>query len=247
MYLPAAAILKSLARDSQTSRTRDAKDGEETIFDMVGRGKSQFVNLKQGIIDEDQHEEIFYSEADAPEDMVLFPDEHLGGNALFEPEVSAVEKMVGKVPNFLRFAQDLDTDEETEPSDVEEESANLIAPEEGFNDGHELAIRGKARDPKSSRSDTGSSRVEDSESESEDERFEYESSAEDDPNSADYDISRLKGISSEDKADLAVLNGWQCPQRWGEGEAKDEFMTFLDREKSIGKHLDEQHLGNVSD
>lgn len=76
LYRPAAPILKTLTRDPETFRTRDAMEGEETIRDMIQRGKSHFIDTERQVVAENQHEDLFYNEADGLEDMVLFPEEH---------------------------------------------------------------------------------------------------------------------------------------------------------------------------
>ncbi|KAL8954154.1 MAG: hypothetical protein Q9222_000038 [Ikaeria aurantiellina] len=120
-YEPAAYILKTLARGSGTSRTRNAKEGEETLWDELQRGKSQFIDMDRQAVSEDQHEDLFYNEADALEDTILFPEEHGKTQSLFKPSANAVNELENSRPNWWRFINDLDTDEETDPSDEDDE------------------------------------------------------------------------------------------------------------------------------
>ena len=147
MYVPAAPILKSLARETETFRTRDAREGEETIWDTIMRGKSHFIDMDRQAMSDDQYEDIFYSEADVLEDLVLFPDENSGENALFKPGKSAVEKLVGNVASLKRFICDLDTDEDTDSSDAEEVNNHLEAHRTGGGESHDLALRRRTKSP----------------------------------------------------------------------------------------------------
>lgn len=237
MYKQAAPIMKTIHRDPDTFRPRDAKAGEKTLWDLVQRSKSQFIDTKTQSVAEDQLEYLFYSEADALEDYILFPDEHLEGDIVYRPHVNALEKLAGKAPNMLRFIQDLDTDEETDSSDDDEELSDdddecdhLIA-----NNGEDLkahfeAIMDRSHDTTSSDDDTLES---DKSSQSE---------GEDGSKYKDSDVaSLLMGANGDDKKDLAVLKGWNHPGLWERRlelrmDPKAEFMTFLDREKSKCAH-----------
>ena len=141
MWKPAASILKSLARDPETSRTRDAKEGEETLWDLIQRSKSHFIDTKTQTIAEDQHEDIFYSEADALEDCILFPVDNQE-SALFKPNSNAIDKLLGKVPNMMRFIQDLDTDEEASSSDEDDDVRDLTTDGQGFQSHQSVRIFG---------------------------------------------------------------------------------------------------------
>ena len=238
MYARAAPILKSLAREPETFRTRDAREGEETILDTIMRGKPQWMDMARQTVAEKRHDEIFYNEADALEDLVLFPEEQSGGSALFKPSKSAVEKLVGRVPNFFRFVYDLDTDDETSSSESDEEDNSLRNNETSEGEGHELAIRTKPQSPATS--DDGAQKTEES-SESEDDggqTCEDDSGTEGDSDSTDSALKKfLEEVAPEDRQDLASMDGWKCPKRWGTGDPQAEFMTFMDREKSRCKYL----------
>lgn len=233
MYKQAAPIMKTIHRDPDTFRPRDAKAGEETLWDLVQRSKSQFIDTETQTVAEDQLEYLFYSEADALEDYILFPDEHLEGDTVYRPHANALEKLARKGPNMLRFIQDLDTDEETdssgdenELSDDDDECDRLIANDGEDSKAHFKAIMDRSHSATSSDDDTPGS-DESSQSEDEDESKYKDSDV----------VSLLKGANLEDKKDLAVLKGWNHPGLWerrlkGGTDPKEEFMTFLDREKS---------------
>ena len=224
MFKQAIPILKTLARDPVTFRTRDIKEGEESLWNMIQHGQSYYVDTNTGTIAEDQHQDLFYNEADALEDCILFPDE---GNALFKPNSNALAKLEERVPNMLRFIQDLDTDEETDPSDAEEECDRCNENSSGCSKVHQLAARGSKIDGSDS-SDMESQISEDS----------LGSEIEEDPSSEKFDIRQhIKGTSIEDRKDLAVLTGWKAPPRLElqRMDPDSEFRTFLDREKSICK------------
>ena len=221
MFKQAVPILKTLARDPVTFRTRDAKEGEDTLWDLIQRGSSVYVDVETQTIAEDQHEELFYSEADALEDLILFPDE---ANALFKPNANALQKIEGRVPNMLRFIQDLDTDEETNPSDDDEESDHRIT--NGPTKPRQLSIADE--DDRMNWSDDDSRESEDSLSSN------GESEIDDDPSSESFDVRRfIKGTNAEDRKDIALLTGWTNKDGWQRLNPELEFMRFVDREKSI--------------
>lgn len=225
MYKQAVPILKTLARDPVTFRTRDIEQGEESLWDIVQHGQSYYVETNTGKTAEDQHQELFYNEADALEDCILLPDE---GNALFKPNSNALAKLEGRMPNMLRFIQDLDTDEETDPSDAEEECDRCIENSSDESKAHQLASQ-KGKNDSSDSSDMESQISEDS----------LGSEIEKDPSSEKNNIRQyIKGTSVEDRKDLHVLTKWKAPLRL-EIRRMDpdcEFRIFLDREKSICKY-----------
>lgn len=84
MYLNRERFLRNITREEDTQRVRDIKPGEVTqsMCDIVTDPTNQYVVFDnkggQKIYDSGAHAEhasLFYSEADAAEDMVLFPDE----------------------------------------------------------------------------------------------------------------------------------------------------------------------------
>jgi len=94
MYNPAASILKTLSRDHDDRRVRDIKEGDhtESIYDKLHGGETAF---KFGRMDDvlrdakyvdgkwvatelketEPPRSLFYNEADALEDQILFPEE----------------------------------------------------------------------------------------------------------------------------------------------------------------------------
>ena len=240
VYAQAAPILKSLAREPKTFRTRDARDGEESIWDTIVRGKSQFIDIEQQEVSEDQLEEIFYNEADAMEDLVLFPTESTAGEALFKPSKSAVDKLVGSVPDMVRFVCDIDSDEDDD-SFNDDEKNHLIEGDREYQ-GCDSAMQSTGRSLDQLRDfPTRSKNLSKPESEV-DEDLSSEVSLEDNDSSSvhssdseSFDLaSMFQGATFQDKQDLSVMEHWRCSKRWGEGGPESEFMIFLDREKSKG-------------
>ena len=208
------------------------------------RGKSQFIDIEQQEVSEDQQEDIFYSEPDVLEDLVLFPTEHSAGEAVFKPSKSAVDKLVGSVPNMMRFVCDLDSDEEDDGFDDDQED-HLIEEEYREHQGCDPAIQSMARRLNRLRDfPTGPKYLSKPESEH-GEDLNSEFSLEDDNSSVDlnsdfetFDLASIfQEATVEDKQDLAVMEDWICERRRGEGDPESEFMKFLDREKSKGRSL----------
>lgn len=119
LYNPVAPILKTLHRESN-QRIRDAKPGETTVFDdMHDPKKFRFRTATLGGEWNEQYPEgFFYSEADANEDLFLFPDEISGkGKTAVTRGDDPITHLESFVPDMRRFINDLDTDEEIDDND----------------------------------------------------------------------------------------------------------------------------------
>ena len=134
MYTPMASILKTLVQDRETRRTRNAKPGEETIYDDLHHAGSKMVFTPNLAEKRDKgrvgHEEFnttapanwFYSDVDAAEDLVLFPDEatldQAGGvvpTKLVRDRDDPITKQLERSgTNWKRFIYDLDSDAESD-------------------------------------------------------------------------------------------------------------------------------------
>jgi len=135
-------ILNSLTRDPVTARARDLRPGsdEESIFDVISGPDVKFVFANAFTIksSDDFEEElsaklaylVFYNEADALEDLVLFPDDAKVEVEEFTTRMSRFEK---EGPQVLRFVHDLDVDENL--SDFDESSK--IEDDDDFGDDDE--------------------------------------------------------------------------------------------------------------
>ncbi|KAK7984000.1 hypothetical protein PG989_011402 [Apiospora arundinis] len=89
MYMNTERFMRSLVREEDTQRVRSIKPGEEvrTLWDVATDPENEYVvwdgKGNQEIYDSGSHggtSHQFYTEADAAEDMVLFPDELVYAN-----------------------------------------------------------------------------------------------------------------------------------------------------------------------
>ena len=86
---PMAAIIKKLKQDHETGRTRDAKAGEESIYDVLRHKRNEAVDMRDlskqtrswgrvsFLPDEwitEAPSSFYCSEDDVAEDVMLFPD-----------------------------------------------------------------------------------------------------------------------------------------------------------------------------
>lgn len=116
-YNVAAPILKTLTRDHSSHRVREIKAEEEaeSIYDEIQHEDSRFQIRGQNMeIMENPPKFLFYNDADALEDRVLFPEETIGEENGFAvgAEMNKMEKLEYEAPDFKRFVHDLDTDED---------------------------------------------------------------------------------------------------------------------------------------
>ena len=116
IYGVAAPILTTLTRDENSHRSRGVKTGEKSFYDIYHDEGTRFTMSGPGMKStEDIPRYLFYDDTDSLEDEVLFPEEHMG-----EDTYIAVGESTNRLENFeksgkfdtMRFALDLDTDEE---------------------------------------------------------------------------------------------------------------------------------------
>ena len=93
-------------------------------------------NTKPGEVQHlpDPDASVFYTEADALEDAILFPDELVEpkSKSLYKGKANDLENFVRSGPDWGRFINDLDTDEELSDTDCSEDGADLL--EDGSDD-----------------------------------------------------------------------------------------------------------------
>ena len=163
----------------------------------------------------------FYNKADVLEDAILFPEQAASGSVggLFRGHETSMQDFMSKGPDWARFINDLDTDEEYDYSDAETE---YVLEDESHDDesdgssegGHIHLLKGSKR---SHGSDHSSWEDVDNET-----------------GPSDRQITKIPSISEEEKADFALMKNWKSPKSEKE-DVEKEFYTFLDREKSKGK------------
>lgn len=114
MYLNRERFLRSVTREEDTQRVRDMKPGEvtQTMWDIVTDPRNKYSVFdsqgKEHIYDSGSHAEhtsLFYSEADAAEDMVLFPDEltSVNPNALFKEISNPISKLELGSTTYIQY------------------------------------------------------------------------------------------------------------------------------------------------
>ncbi|KAF2094120.1 hypothetical protein NA57DRAFT_80538 [Rhizodiscina lignyota] len=121
-YRQAEPVLKTIRREAETLRVRDARPGDRTVWDTVrnSSGKAYDVDSETGEITESDDILQGYQEADALEDEVLFPEDCEGEKKgpLSRPgpynELQRLEE--GDFP-WDKFIEDADTDEEYSDED----------------------------------------------------------------------------------------------------------------------------------
>ncbi|KAL8925664.1 MAG: hypothetical protein Q9208_003347 [Pyrenodesmia sp. 3 TL-2023] len=243
MYNPAAHILKTLTRDPVTFRTRDIRPGEEvtSIWDETRRARFRLLNPRgrpreSTAFEEDPSEldsSYFYGEPDVLEDEVLFPEELSTetSKALYSGKASALDDFVHNGPNWERFIQDLDTDEEMDSDDDIKSDDNEYTSEDESGDDEPEADEGKGghrllENPNEERDDS-----------EEDDDLPLETRRGDDDRSQSAFSKELadelfeKMFSANEKEDMAVMANWKPPRDFREN-VKADFMMFMDREKS---------------
>lgn len=116
-------ILETLTRDAESFRVREIRANEDavkSIFDDINSEDTVFkmFNERRQPL-EKAHKDLFYKEADALEDKILFAEEDVGpGLGLLAGEdTNKLNKLEHEGPNMERFIYDLDTDEEIPEDD----------------------------------------------------------------------------------------------------------------------------------
>ena len=263
MYNPQRPVLETLTRDMSTMRVRDILPGEQvdSVWDDITQSRSVSLDIyEQRESENPWGESYFYNEADAAEDIILFPEEMSTGHAksVYKAGNSAIDKFMRKGPDFDRFVMDLETDEEfddTSSSEIEESHLiadkpdNATSHEDG---GHRLVTNNSSQgEPEPlpveaayailcqdalSTPYTSSSNSESGEETSVEERGAKRAGR-----MQETELETLRSVLTDDqKQQLAILKNWKSPQQYGSIPEKD-WMSFLDREKSKGE------LGAIGD
>lgn len=126
IYNVAAPILKTLITEANSHRSRGIKPGERSIYDELHdeRARIQLSDPTRKF-KQDIPQSLFYNEMDALEDEILFPEEHQGEDSSIPvgQSTNLLEQFErhGQL-NPMRFALDLDTDEELSDEDKDGES-----------------------------------------------------------------------------------------------------------------------------
>lgn len=116
-YSIAAPILKTVTKDPNSHRVREIRPGEEveSLYDRIHHPGTQFA-----IFDDKKNpvekipRNLFYSDADALEDQVLFPEETQGpgDDNSVGAALNSLVVLEEQGPDMKRFLYDLDTDED---------------------------------------------------------------------------------------------------------------------------------------
>lgn len=122
-YKLCGPILETLTRDPETFRVRGIRANEDSvksIFDNIHSGDTFFklFNEQRQPL-EKEPKDLFYNEADALEDNILFSEENVdsGLGLLARGDTTKLHKLEFEGPNMARFVYDLDTDEELPEDD----------------------------------------------------------------------------------------------------------------------------------
>lgn len=218
-----------------TLRARDIKPGEEvdSIWDTIQKGRMSSWNINNNTREPTEYEEPdlskFYNEADVREEAILFPEQAASGTVggLFRGHETSMQDFMSKGPDWTRFIQDLDTDEEYEGSDAETE---YVLEDESHGEESDASSQDDEHLAKGSH-DSEDSSWEDIDNEA---------------GPSDRQVIRISSITEEEKQDLALMKNWKSPKSQKE-DVEKEFFTFLDREKSKGKLRDlvTYHLSDI--
>lgn len=127
-----------------------------------------------------------------------------------------MQDFLSEGPDWERFIEDLDTDEEYEPSDAETEY--VMEHELHDKESDEGVDRGLVKGAKRSH-DSDYSSWEDTDNETSD---------------SERPVIKVPSLSDEEMQDIALMRNWKSPTSRRE-DVQKEFYTFLDREKSKGK------------
>ncbi|KAJ9656968.1 hypothetical protein H2201_008330 [Coniosporium apollinis] len=220
-YEVEAPILKTLVRDKDTQRARDAKPGERTIYDSLNSADTHFKSWNEKdevIVDTEEDREArgtFYNEADAAEDRMLFPEELSGStNELFKENMASMNVFEKRGPDFNRFAADLDTDEELESDDGEHSEGSLCPSCRGSGDDHDHNHHGEHSDEWVS---------DDTDADADDGWFSGPL--------AEYFAQSAASAERGNQA-IDVTKYFKAPPELDPANMEREFMSFIDREKS---------------
>ncbi|KAI9694857.1 MAG: hypothetical protein M1822_000473 [Bathelium mastoideum] len=151
-YRAALPILKTLTRDQTTGRYRDIRPGEsvDSLADDLTGPHSNF-RFGKNLDKETAPEGLWYHEADALEDSILFPEEtyRKGSSALVKTKPNRLTQWDEQGPDMNKFVDYVDTDEDSEDDEDDEDNYNEIGgiPDvESIKKGLELAKKGDDED-----------------------------------------------------------------------------------------------------
>lgn len=209
-----------------TFRARDIKPGEEvdSIWDTIQKGRMSSWNVDNKTQEPTEYREPdlskFYNEADVLEDAILFPEQAASGNVggLFHGHETSMQEFMSKGPDWTRFINDLDTDEDDDYSDAETE----------------YVLESESHDDESDESSEDDKRLSKGSAHSDESDHPSWEDIDNEVSSSDRQIMRIPSISEEEKQDFALMKKWKSPRNEKE-DVEKEFYTFLDREKSKGK------------
>ena len=221
LYKPASSTLKTIARDPVIFWARDIKPGEDaySIWDEIQHGRGHVLNPEGKTLVEqlaaDPNASKFYNEADFLEDAVLFPEELNGKNtkAPSRGKVNDLERFLNSGPDWVRFVNDMDTDEELENTESSEEESQYLL-EDGSKD----------KSDNDDGIDAADMVITDKKGSG--------------PSSNGESVTGPLTIPEELRKDMLLLSKWKPATPYGEN-VDGEFWTFMDREKSRGKDLSE--------
>lgn len=143
LYCLAAPVLDTLHKDKTTGRVRDARPGEQTMWNRLENRtiKMTHWDSETGKIDEEETSDtekakLLYSDIDANEDLILFPDEAGGSQrkAVQSGKDPITVDLLEKGPSMKRFIYNLDSDEDSDAFS-ESDSPKEIAEKRGKKDG----------------------------------------------------------------------------------------------------------------
>jgi hypothetical protein len=132
--------LRTIVRDPTTSRARDKKPGEDgaTLWEEVSESTFHIltdVTYDNGDDDDDdkkrRHWNLFYNEADALEDAVIFPDELDSTEevAKFRNISNTISQFISEGPEVSKWVYDLDIDD-SDPGEPMSDDENEEWPDE---------------------------------------------------------------------------------------------------------------------
>ncbi|KAL1603395.1 hypothetical protein SLS59_004492 [Nothophoma quercina] len=254
MFSTAAPILKTLYKDPVTERVRSVKEGEESIWDGLGKNARAWSWSPQGGFDKEGLEDSYkYTEADELEDAILFPLENTGllKNDLYHHATSAMEMFEKDPLDIRRFAADLDTDDEVDTSDgtdlgeVEDDGDSDWADE--TDEDEEYVLNSELRPDESRLSSDVDEAIEIL---SED--FKSFATRRPDmfvPILQDPNSKRAKRLPKSIRIDPYELNGacrfaLRCQQEYdtSHGGMEADFYRHIDRQKSKGRDVRPSHI-----
>ena len=223
LYNPAQSILRTITRDTVTLRAREIKSGEQadSIWDTIQKGRMSSWGLDNNTQERKEIHEPdlskFYNEADVLEDAILFPEQAASATVggLFRGHETAMQDFMSKGPDWERFIQDLDTDEELDISDAEtgDTLEKGSHDEESGEEEDKRLVEGMMK------------RIQENE---------HTCCEDPDTCSSDSQIMGVDSMTEDEKQDFALMSSWESPKPRREDVEKD-FYTFLDREKSKGE------------